>query len=156
DLWLVGAEGGRAERLTAGVAEATHPRISPDGKVVAFTGRDEGPAEVYLMPFDGGTATRLTFLGNVQTAGWTPDGSSIVFASDAYQPRSGARVLYTISPDGGEPELLPFGIANAIAYGPGNTLVLGRNISEPARWKRYRGGTAGYLWVDSTGDGQFR
>ncbi len=157
DLWLVRAEGGRAERLTAGVAEATHARFSPDGKLIAFTGRDEGPAEVCLMPFDGGTARRLTFLGSsLTTAGWTPDGSAIVFASDAYQPRFGARVLFTISPEGGEPEILPFGSANAIAYGPGNMLVLGRNISEPARWKRYRGGTAGYLWVDPTGEGQFR
>lgn len=157
DLWLIGAGGGRAERLTAGVAEATSAHISPDGKLIAFTGRDEGPAEVYVMPFDGGPSTRLTYQGNrVRVLGWTPDGASIVFAGAEGQPRSYEDILFTVAPSGGEARALPFGRANAIAYGPGEALVLGRNIREPAHWKRYRGGTAGYLWVDVTGDRQFK
>jgi tricorn protease len=157
DLWLISASGGRAERLTAGVAEATHPRFSPDGRHIAFTGRDEGPAEVYKMSLDAGKSERLTYLAAyTAVAGWTPDGQSIVFASDARQPHRGAQILYTVSPDGSEPYPEPFGMANAIAYGPGKALVLGRHIGDPARWKRYRGGTVGHLWIDATGKRRFK
>lgn len=156
DLWQVSSAGGRAERLTAGVGEIRNPRFSPDGKWLAFVGREEGPNEVYIMAAQGSEARRLTFQGVSSGAGWSPGGDAILFASAAASAHNGEDMLYAISPDGGEARRLPVGMANAISYGPNGGVVIGRNIGEPARWKRYRGGTAGYLWCDACGDGNFQ
>ncbi|GAA3097731.1 S41 family peptidase [Streptosporangium carneum] len=146
DLWMVPADGGRAFRLTAGVAEAAYPRFSPRGDQLAFVGGEEGPEEVYVMPADGGATRRITFHGARSiVAGWDPEGA-VVYASDESQPFEGHRWLHRVTPDG-VPERLPYGPANSISYGP--QIVLGRNTADPARWKRYRGGTAGELWIGS-------
>lgn len=153
DLWMVTATGGRAFRLTAGVAEAGYPRFSPGGDRLAFVGREEGPEEVYVMPADGGAARRVTYHGARSTVtGWDP-GGGIVYASDQGQPFEGRSWLRRVTPDG-MPELLPYGPANTISYGP--RIVLGRNTADPARWKRYRGGTVGDLWIETGDDGEFR
>ncbi|GII60777.1 tricorn protease [Sphaerisporangium krabiense] len=154
DLWMVPATGGRAFRLTAGVAEAAYPRFSPDGSQIAYVGREEGPEEVYVMPAEGGAATRLTYDDAVCTvAGWDA-GGAVLYASDEGQPIGRRRWLHRIRP-GGRAERLPYGPANTISHGPGGGVVIGRNTADPARWKRYRGGTAGDLWVDAGGDGEF-
>ena len=156
DLWMAPDNGGRAWRLTAGVGEASHPRLSPDGEMLAFVGREEGPAEVWVMPAAGGPARRLTFQAALcSVVGWTADGREILYASNAERPHRAERWLWAIRPAGGLPRLLPLGPATTIAHGPAGGVVLGRNTADPARWKRYRGGTAGDLWVDPSGSGEF-
>lgn len=158
DLWRVPAGGGTAVRLTAGLGTASYPRFSPDGKRIAFSGSHEGPDEVFVMPAEGGEPRRLTFLGSrVLVCGWDPEGN-ILFASPAHQPFGRPSDIFRISPDGGQPERLPVGPALTVSYGPGGGRVLGRYgmISrEPAHWKRYKGGTAGDMWIDPDGKGEF-
>ncbi|GHO44996.1 S41 family peptidase [Ktedonospora formicarum] len=157
DLWVVGDEGGRAERWTAGVGEVSHPRFSPDGKYLAFVGEEEGPSEVYVMPATGEPAHRLTFQGaGCRVLGWTPDSKEILYASNAEQFTPRFQGIFAVRIEGGLPRALPYGMANAISYGPEGGVVLGRNIREPARWKRYRGGTVGHLWCDTEGSGTFK
>jgi tricorn protease len=157
DLWRVPAGGGLARRLTSGLGEASRPSLSPDGKWIAFAGREDGQAEIYIMPAEGGQPQRLTYLGGTQCypAGWTADGQ-IIFATNARQFHPRAIYLYTLSPQGGRPQPIPVGPAQSISFGPGGRIVLGRNTGDPARWKRYRGGTAGTLWIDAAGSGEFQ
>ena len=157
DLWSVPTSGGIARRLTSNLGEATRPALSQDGGWLAFVGYEEGQAEIYLMPALGGQARRLTFMGGglCQTAGWTPDGK-IVFANNAGQPFGSMLHLYTVDTEGNPPQRINVGPARAISFGPNGGRVIGRNTGDPARWKRYRGGTAGQLWIDVKGDGDFR
>jgi tricorn protease len=86
DLWHVGADGGRAYRLTSGAGESSGPRIAPDGRHIAFIGREEGAPDIYVMPAAGGSARRLTFVGGAMlVAGFDPDGR-LIYATDANRP----------------------------------------------------------------------
>lgn len=155
DIWRVSAAGGAAHRLTAGLGEPSTPAFSPDGRWLAYVSRDEQHPEVYLMPAEGGPAKRMTWLGpDVLVRGFTPEGK-ILFVTTHGQPFFRNYRAFTLGVEGGLPELLPLGQVNHLAFGPGNARVIGRNTADPARWKRYRGGTAGHLWVDAQGDGQF-
>lgn len=158
DLWSVPVTGGPARRLTASPGTKIRPVLSPDGKWLAYTGMDEGQPEVWCMPAEGGAAERLTWLGGwTMTLGWRPDSSSILLASDVGQPFMAFFHGYEVAPAGGPVEPLGLGNLNAITFQPdGPGTAIGRNTGDPARWKRYRGGTAGTLWVDTTGKGKYR
>lgn len=158
DLWGVPVTGGVPRRLTANPGTASFPVASPDGKWIAFTGRDDGPQEAYVMPAEGGPPRRLTWFGGMTTTvAWTPDSKEVVVASDTGQPFRGYVHLHAVpldNPAAARP--LKVGPSRAISWEPdGKGVVIGRNSGDPARWKRYRGGTAGTLWIDRAGKGEF-
>src|ERR1700681_3700 len=157
DLWSVDAGGGVARRLTTLEGECGLPRLSPDGSRLAFVARAEGNPELYEMPAQGGAVQRLTHLGSemVYCCGWAPDGGSINFTSDAAAPFVKVPQAFRIAADGGEPVELGIGHALTLDVAPRGGTLIGRNAIDPARWKRYRGGTAGHLWVDARGDGEY-
>ena len=156
DLWRVTASGGNAHRLSAGLSEPSTPCLSPDGRWLAYISRDEQHAEVYLMAAEGGPAQRLTWLGaETFVRGWTADGR-ILIVSNHGQPFLRNLHAYTLDLAGGSPEALPLGAVNHFTTSPGGVRVIGRNTADPARWKRYRGGTAGHLWIAAAGSDDFR
>ncbi len=157
DVWSVARTGGVARRLTSNLGPIGRTIVSPDGENIAYTGTEEAHAEVYVMSADGGPAQRRTYLGaNTQVRGWTP-GGDIIFISDAKEPNRGDFGIYSVGAVAGQPTLVPIGPGNELAYAPdGKGMVLGRHTVDPARWKRYRGGTRGDIWIDRTGSGTYR
>ncbi len=159
DLWRVSAEGGLATRLTVSFGSCSFPRLSPDGSRIAFISTDEGNPELYVMPAAGGPPQRLTFLGSTLAAvsGWSEDGGEIYFVANPVAWFEGETRAFVIAADGGgEPRELSLGHARAISHGTHGRVALGRNANDPARWKRYRGGTSGEIWIDESGEGRFQ
>jgi tricorn protease len=156
DLWEVELTGGIARRMTSGLGQARHPTFSPDGQMLAYTGSEEGATEIYVMAARGGPARQLTFHGaSCETVGWTHDGQ-IVFRSNHHSPFRRIPALWSVSPEGGQAKQLHYGPALHLALqndGPG--IALARHTDDLAWWKRYRGGLAGAIWVDSEGDGKW-
>lgn len=157
DLWAATLAGGAARRLTANPGTITFPAFSPDGSKLAFTSRDEGHPEAWVMDAEGGPPTRLTFMGALtHVIGWSRDGKDVIVSTDWQQPFRGVMHLHAVPIKGGPAKELKVGPARAISHQPGGPgVVIGRNSADPARWKRYRGGTAGTLWIDREGRGTF-
>ena len=86
-LFLVDA-GGEARALTREESDSTQPAVDPAGRRVAFVRKDdpEAPAQLFVMPLDGGEARRLTDLPlGVTGPRWLPDGSAILVWSPLYR-----------------------------------------------------------------------
>ena len=149
--------GGRAWRITTDHVPASRPRLSPDGRRVAWTSTVDGAPEVHVVDLDGGNRRRLTYFGVATTTvlGWTADGRVLASSHGGEQSRS-RRAAYAVGLDGGAPERLPYGFVSNVALAPGGAVLAATaGTVEVAWWKGYRGGTATKLWLDRNGDGQF-
>ncbi|MFE1983565.1 S41 family peptidase [Streptomyces mirabilis] len=154
DVWVAPLDGGgRAWRVSADNMPVNHPRISPDGTTVAWTSTRDGAPEVHAAPLEGGPSTRLTYWGSskTQVRGWTPDGRVLALSTQgqASLRRTWARAVPL---DGGPATTLPYGPVGDVVHGDQGVLLLSAPMGrEAAWWKRYRGGTAGKLWIDRAG-----
>ena len=100
DLWKTDLNNPAAVRLTAMQGEETNPRVSPDGKWLAFSSNQFGNNDVYVMPLAGGEIKQLTWHdANDQVDSWSWDSKSIYFTSNRYNSFS----EYKIGINGGTP-----------------------------------------------------
>lgn len=100
DLWKANVQDGQASRLTAMQGYETSPRVSPDGNWIAFTGRQYGNADVFVMRMNGGDVKQITcHSSNDDVTSWSWDSKSIYFNSN----RMGQIAGYKVSADGGTP-----------------------------------------------------
>jgi tricorn protease len=159
DIWTVSASGGNARQLTSHRGIELFPKISPDGKWVAFSGEYSGTRQVFVMPSQGGTPKQLTYYNDAAilpprggfdhiVLGWTPDSKRVLFRSNRtpYDDRIGN--YYTVSIDGGFEEELPIPHGGLADLSPdGKKLVFTYVDREFRTWKRYKGGRATDLWI---------
>ncbi|MFA5505613.1 MAG: S41 family peptidase [Vulcanimicrobiota bacterium] len=158
DLWLrdLSSRSTDALRLTANPGRSSDPHLSPDGQWLAYTSMDEGQPEIYVTRLDEMEPRRLTYLGDdTRCVGWSRNGNSVLFTTSAGCPFRRIFQLGEVPAEGGPPEPLNLGPAAHISYSPVKGRVIGRHTWDPARWKRYRGGTAGQIWIDRAENGSF-
>jgi dipeptidyl aminopeptidase/acylaminoacyl peptidase len=79
EIWL-SRDGQPAQQFSSGLAGASAPVFSPDSAKLAFLSDRHEPKtqRVYLLPLDGGEATRISSIeGTLTSLSWSPDGAHL-------------------------------------------------------------------------------
>ncbi len=159
DIWTVNANGGDAKRLTSHKGLELFPKISPDGKWIAFSAEYTGSRQVFVMPAEGGTPKQLTWYNDVGpmpqrggfdyvVLGWTSDSKKVLFRGNRteYGDRMGRYYLASI--DGGLEEELPVPYGGFADLSPDDSKLAFVHIDREFRtWKRYKGGRASNVHI---------
>lgn len=160
DVWLAPVTGGRAWQLTADQAPTRDLRFSPDGAQLACVSQRDGAPEVHVMATAGGPSLRTTWWDDmhIRLLGWA-DAHRVHVASAVREPLRHRTWARAVPLDGGPAQRLPYGPVTALDVAAAGGVVLGTGFGgrrrDPAMWKRYRGGTAGRLWIDPGDSGLF-
>ena len=82
DLYTIPFSGGKATRITDGLALDTKPSYSPDGKSIAFASDRSGNDNVWILNLETKETRQVTKdrRGSVESVAWSPDGEYIVAA----------------------------------------------------------------------------
>ena len=154
DIWVVGAEGGVARRLTSHEGMELFPKFSPDGRWIAFSGEYSGTRQVHVISVDGGAPRQLTFYSDVgampprggvdyQVLGWTPDGKQVLFNANRLPWNERMARRYVVPAAGGMESPLEIPEGGSGTFSPDGSKYVYTPISREFRtWKRYRGGRA--------------
>jgi Tol biopolymer transport system component len=90
------------------------PRVSPDGKTVAFQRSGADRSAIFVVPVNGGEERQIGewVSGTIGGLSWTPDGREILYG----EPVTSGRRLVRATVDGSEPQAevagVPFGSVN--------------------------------------------
>lgn len=127
-----------------------YPRISPDGKEIAFTYK----GDVYKVATAGGAAQQLTtHAANDYQPVWSPDSRQIAFASD----RNGNFDVFIMLATGGIPTRVTTNSAGEIPYAftpDGKEIVYGTHLQDPAKSALFPNGTMSELYKVAVGGGR--
>jgi serine/threonine protein kinase/Tol biopolymer transport system component len=88
-LWRSRADGSQALQLTSPPFAAALVRWSPDGRQLAFVGKERGSlSRVYVIASDGGTVEALSppETGGAWDPYWLPDGQTVIWGNGGGEP----------------------------------------------------------------------
>ncbi len=159
DIWTVDADGGDARQLTSHKGLELFPKISPDGRWIAYSAEYSGSRQVFVIPAEGGTPRQLTYYNDVGpmpprggfdhvVLGWTADSKRVFFRANRTEYGDRMGNYYSVSIEGGleEPYRVPYG--GFADLSPDNKkIVFTLPDREFRTWKRYKGGRASNLWI---------
>jgi tricorn protease len=160
DVWLASLDGGRPWQLTSDHAATKDLCFSPDGQHLAHLSQRDGVPELHVVATVGGPSVRTTWWGDAhaRVLGWA-SANGVHVASAVGEPLRNRTWAHAVPLDGGPAQRLPYGPVTALDLAAGGGVVLGTGFGgrrrDYAMWKRYRGGTAGQLWIDRDGSGTF-
>ena len=121
------------------------PRISPDGKRIAYGTDDGKEADVWVYALSGqAQPRRLTFGGANRFPIWSADGARVAFQSD----REGDRGIWWQPVDGGTAERLTTPAEKDVAHVPDSFSADRQSLSFTAR----TGMTSSAIWILSLTD----
>jgi Tol biopolymer transport system component/DNA-binding winged helix-turn-helix (wHTH) protein len=100
-----------ATKIITSTARQTGPRISPNGRHIAFESDRSGSPEIWKCDSDGSNPVQMTSFQGAPTGTvrWSPDSRWLVFDSRA----TGRPELYVLSAEGGSPRLVLTGTEDA-------------------------------------------
>ncbi|HRX37783.1 MAG TPA: hypothetical protein P5072_00005, partial [Parvularculaceae bacterium] len=148
DKWDVAAPPLPVRQVPIDVEEGTwmNVDVSPDGRTIAF----DLLGDIYVMPFAGGTATRIAEgLPFEMQPRFSPDGKKIAFTSD----RGGGDNIWVMNTDGSDKRELTkesFRLLNEPTWSPNGRFLAarkhfttGRSLGTGEIWLYHLGGGAG-------------
>lgn len=158
DVWRAPVSGGAAHRLTAHPGLELFPKLSHDGKWIAFSAEYAGTRQVWVMPAWDGPPKQLTFATDVGplpprggwdnwVLGWTKDGKVLVRMNRVpWNNRMGR--YYLVDPKGGLETPLEIPEGGSASFSPDGTRLAYCPVNREFRtWKRTKGGRAQDVWT---------
>jgi Tol biopolymer transport system component len=138
DLYTLPIEGGKATRITKGLAYDAQPRFSPDGETIAFVSDRSGGDNVWTLRMDFTDTTQISRGNNslYVSPEWMPDGEHIVVSRSG--GLGGAAKLQMYAVDRRRP--LP------VIRTPANRKTLGAAPSPDGRYIWYAGRTGDWSY----------
>ena len=104
-LYVMGAGGGEARRISFGDGRYANPVWSPRGDLIAFIKMSKGQFYLGVIRPDGSGERLITQAFHVEGPSWSPNGRVLTYFKES--PGGGATKVYTIDITGYNERVMP-------------------------------------------------